>query len=321
LGKPRENPQLGAAGPPKREGSPPPRPPSPKEHFRIHWMRLAIPGFRGGISGRLSRRAKRMATRGRLAPATGPAACDRRIPARLSRRGAKRSPAPRCRLDFSRQWHFLWLPQAASERRCVPEFMTETAARFRAGLPASMNPLIAKETLTAKMAGRWSDGVRLARAPTARMAEIQCPIPPRSRPDKNFAGYVARVKGSHRLHVQRTIRQGLQVPDHLPHAGGSIPATGWHRPAPRVSVLNNRRPNPQAWLPYGDSSRGCPTRTSTASHADRLHEPVSAVPSSCNSMDQLRLDANAGNDTCPLTAITTSERTGAKGQVRDCVRS
>jgi hypothetical protein len=49
------------------------------------------------------------------------AACDRRIPARLSRRGA-RDRRRRDAVGFQPQWHFYGLPQAASERRCVPEF-------------------------------------------------------------------------------------------------------------------------------------------------------------------------------------------------------
>jgi hypothetical protein len=96
-------------------------------------------------------------------------------------------------LDFSRNGTLMAYRKLHQNVVASRNFMTETAARF--GTVAGIDdPLDAKETLTAKMAGRWSDGVPLARARTTaewRKFNVQYL---EISPDKNLAGCVARSK-------------------------------------------------------------------------------------------------------------------------------
>jgi hypothetical protein len=186
--------------------------------------------------------------------------------------------------------------------------MTETAARFGAVVGID-DPLDAMETLTAKMAGRWSDGVPLALAPTAaewRKFNVQYP---EVSPDKNLAGYVARGKAL----VDFTYKddpQGLRCPI-TSHMRRVNTRDGLAPTGTEGSVLNNRRRILRRGLPYGDSSEG-------ASDSDE-HGVVMLV--GCTSLFRqfefvqqqwinYGLDANAGNDTCPLTG---NHNVGADG--------
>jgi len=93
------------------------------------------------------------------------AARDGRISARLSRRGAG-DPRRRNASRFQPQRHFHGYRKLHENVASFKNFLDKTAAQFGAvtGIQSHDD---ARETVMAKMAGRWSDGVPLSLAPTA----------------------------------------------------------------------------------------------------------------------------------------------------------
>jgi deferrochelatase/peroxidase EfeB len=215
-------------------------------------------------------------------------------------------------LDFSRNGTFVAYRKLHQNVVAFRNFMTETAARFGA-VAGIDDPVDAKETLMAKIAGRWSDGVPLARAPTAaewRKFNVQYPD---VSPDQNLAGYVARGKAL----IDFTYKddpKGLRCPisSHMRRVNtrDALAPTGTEG-----SVLNNRRRILRRGLPYGNSSEG-------VSDSDE-HGVVMLV--ACTSLFRqfefvqqqwinYGLDANAGNDTCPLTGNHNNGADGPKAK-------
>jgi deferrochelatase/peroxidase EfeB len=215
-------------------------------------------------------------------------------------------------LDFSRNGTFIAYRKLHQNVVAFRNFMTEAAARFGAVVGID-DPLDAKETLTAKIAGRWSDGVPLALAPTAaewRKFNVQYPD---VSPEKNLAGYVARGKALLDF-TYKDDPQGLKCPlaSHLRRVNtrDGLAPTGTEG-----SVLNNRRRILRRGLPYGDSSEG-------TSDSDE-HGVVMLV--GCTSLFRqfefvqqqwinYGLDANVGNDTCPLTGNHSGGAHGPKAK-------
>jgi len=202
-------------------------------------------------------------------------------------------------LDFSRNGTFMAYRKLHQNVVAFRDFITGTAARFGAVFGID-DPSDAKETLTAKIAGRWSDGVPLALAPTAaEWRKFNAQYPDVS-PDKNLAGYVARSKAL----IDFTYKedpQGLKCPL-TSHMRRVNTRDGLAPRGTEGSVLNNRRRILRRGLPYGDSSKGV---SDSDEHGIIMLIVCASLFRQFEFVQQqwinYGLDANAGNDTCPLT--------------------
>jgi Dyp-type peroxidase family len=186
-------------------------------------------------------------------------------------------------LDFSRNGTFLAYRKLHQNVVAFRNFMKETAAHYGA-VAGIENPDDALETLMAKMAGRWSDGVPLSLAPTAADWKAFDRRNLRNYVDFTFADDPVGTKCPITSHMRRVnTRDGLG------------PTTG------SGSVLTNRRRILRRGLPYGDASEG-------VSDADE-HGIIMLVV--CASLFRqfefvqqqwinYGLDAQAGSDTCPI---------------------
>ncbi len=215
-------------------------------------------------------------------------------------------------LDFSRNGTFMAYRKLHQNVVAFRKFIAETAVPFGAVFGIA-DPKDAEETLTAKIAGRWSDGVPLARAPTVaewRMFNEQYPDVPA---EKNLAASVARAKAL----IDFTYKedpQGLKCPI-TSHMRRVNTRDGLAPSGTEGSVLNNRRRILRRGLPYGNSSK-------SVSDADE-HGIIMLI--ACASLFRqfefvqqqwinYGLDANAGNDTCPLTGNHEGGADGPKAK-------
>lgn len=202
-------------------------------------------------------------------------------------------------LDFSRNGTFMAYRKLHQNVVAFRNFITETAARFGAVFGID-DPSDAKETLIAKIAGRWSDGVPLALAPTADEWRTFNARYPDVSPDKNLAGYAARGKALINF-TYKDDPQGLKCPitSHLRRVNtrDALAPTGTEG-----SVLNNRRRILRRGLPYGSASEGV---TDADEHGVVMLIVCASLFRQFEFVQQqwinYGLDANAGNDTCPLT--------------------
>jgi deferrochelatase/peroxidase EfeB len=215
-------------------------------------------------------------------------------------------------LDFSRNGTFMAYRKLHQNVVAFKTFLNETAARFGAVFGID-DPAHARDTLMAKIAGRWADGVPLARAPTyAEWRKFNDQFPEAS-PDKNLARSLARGKAL----IDFTYKedpQGLKCPI-TSHMRRVNTRDGLAPTGTEGSVLNNRRRILRRGLPYGNSS-------GAVSDADE-HGIVMLI--ACASLFRqfefvqqqwinYGLDANAGNDTCPLTGNHESGADGPKAK-------
>lgn len=214
------------------------------------------------------------------------------------------APTP---LDFSRNGTFMAYRKLHQNVKAFSEYIASTASRYAASY--GLNQEEAEETLRAKMAGRWSDGVPLIVAPTYR--EWQ-----------EFRGRLAQARADQNLTELRSLSQkltdftyaqdtdGSKCPfsSHLRRANPrdmldpTVPAgASKERRAQATSVLNNRRRLLRRGLPYGGT---------TPIESDQVEQGV-LLMFLCASLFrqfefvqqqwmQYGLDFNAGNDTCPI---------------------
>jgi Dyp-type peroxidase family len=201
-------------------------------------------------------------------------------------------------LDFSRNGTFMAYRKLHQNVVAFNDFMSETSVRFGVVFGIS-DPADALETLKAKIAGRWSDGVPLALAPTAddwRAFNREHPdVSPETDPD----GYKARGRVVIRF-TYGDDKQGLRCPV-TSHMRRVNTRDGMAPTGKEGSVLNNRRRILRRGLPYGDSSPGVP---------DAAEHGIVMLVVCANLFRQFEfvqqqwinygLDANAGNDTDPL---------------------
>jgi deferrochelatase/peroxidase EfeB len=201
-------------------------------------------------------------------------------------------------LDFSRNGTFMAYRKLHQNVAMFRSFSAETAQRFGAVFGID-DPQEAQETLKAKMAGRWSDGVPLARASTfAEWKSFNDRFPDVSAV-QDRAGWQARnraltdftyaddpdgIKCPVTSHLRRVnTRDGMA----LGTAGGS--------------VLNNRRRIIRRGLPYGISP---PQTTDSDEHGIVLLVLCASLFRQFEFVQQqwlnYGLDARSGNDTCPL---------------------
>jgi deferrochelatase/peroxidase EfeB len=215
-------------------------------------------------------------------------------------------------LDFSRNGTFMAYRKLHQNVVAFRKFITETAVPFGAVFGIG-NPKDAEETLIAKIAGRWSDGVPLARAPTAAEWRTFNTQYPDVSPDKDLAGYVARSKAL----IDFTYKedpQGLKCPI-TSHMRRVNTRDGLAPSGTEGSVLNNRRRILRRGLPYGDSSKSV---SDTDQHGIIMLIACASLFRQFEFVQQqwinYGLDANAGNDTCPLTGNHESGADGPKAK-------
>ncbi|HEY2134934.1 MAG TPA: hypothetical protein VGH49_03545 [Xanthobacteraceae bacterium] len=201
-------------------------------------------------------------------------------------------------LDFSCNGTFMAYRKLHQNVAAFRTFLKETAARFGAVFGID-DPNDALETLTAKIAGRWSDGVPLARAPNAAEWRKFNTEYPDVSPDKDRHGYMRRSRAL----IDFTYKddpQGLKCPltSHLRRINtrDTLAPTGTEG-----SVLNNRRRILRRGLPYGDNAPDLPD---TAQRGIIMLNVCSSLFRQFEFVQQqwinYGLDSNAGNDTCPL---------------------
>lgn len=214
------------------------------------------------------------------------------------------APVP---LDFSRNGTFMAYRKLHQNVKAFSDYISSTATRY--GASYDLDQEAAEETLRAKMAGRWSDGVPLMVAPT--YGEWQA-----------FRGRLAKAKiENNEAELNRLIQKlfdftyaadtdGSKCPfaSHIRRANPrdmldpTVPAnaTG-ERLAKATSVLNNRRRLLRRGLPYGGT---------TPIDSDEVDQGVLLMFLCANLFRQFEfiqqqwmqygLDFNAGNDTCPI---------------------
>jgi Dyp-type peroxidase family len=201
-------------------------------------------------------------------------------------------------LGFSRNGTFMAYRKLHQNVGMFEKFMSDAAARFGQVFGID-NPKDALETLKAKIAGRWSDGVPLALAPTAeKRAEFNAKFPA-VWPDRDPEGY-RRRSGALIDFIYRDDPQGLRCP--LTSHMRRVNTRDGLAPTPDGgSVLNNRRRILRRGLPYGDASSGAPD---AAEHGIIMLVVCASLFRQFEFVQQqwinYGLDANAGNDTCPL---------------------
>jgi Dyp-type peroxidase family len=209
---------------------------------------------------------------------------------------AQEIPGATMPLAFSRNGTFLAYRKLHENVASWRKFIDDQAVKFAAVRGLEVD--VARETLVAKMAGRWSDGVPLIKA-------------------KDFAAWQAfnekypeGSKERERELVDFTFRDD---PD-----GGTCPMTSHTRRVntrdaldPWVaagqpkqaagSVLNNRRRILRRGLPYGSSG---PDTTDADDHGIVMLVVCSSLARQFEFVQQqwihYGVDANAGNDTCPI---------------------
>lgn len=213
---------------------------------------------------------------------------------------AQEIPGSAMPLEFSRNGTFFAYRKLHQDIEGFNAWVDDTAARLQAVWElGSLEE--ARETLLAKMAGRWTDGVPLEAAPTyADWQEFNRRYPPRddhavrddSERERRMVDFLYREDADGtRCPTTAHIRRA-NTRDMLDPRGSEGAATRMG------SALNNRRRIVRRGLPYGKDGA-----------ADGEHGVVMLVV--CASLQRqfefvqqqwinYGLDSNAGNDTCPL---------------------
>jgi deferrochelatase/peroxidase EfeB len=207
-------------------------------------------------------------------------------------------------LDFSRNGTFVAYRKLHQNVASFRDFLTKTALQFGAVFGIA-NQADAYDLLMAKIAGRWSDGVPLSRAPTvADWIRFNATYPmadPATQPaayalreeavrNFTFADDVSGSKCPVTAHMRRVNTRDMLDPT----AGSPAKERGG-------SVLNNRRRILRRGLPYGRS----PADTTDAdAHGIVMLATCASLFRQFEFMQQqwlnYGLDSGAGNDTCPL---------------------
>jgi deferrochelatase/peroxidase EfeB len=220
---------------------------------------------------------------------------------------AQEIPGTAMPLDFSRNGTFMAYRKLHQNVKSFHEYIAATAKTY-----ASVNSISeeeANETLRAKMAGRWSDGVPLMVAPSfkewqafrERMAnaeqtknEAEQEAIKRAFVDFTYSSDPDGSKCPFSSHLRRSNPRDMLDPD--------IPPNPTPEQATKASsVLNNRRRLLRRGLPYGGTK---PVDSDEADQGVLLHLICSNLFRQFEFIQQqwmeYGLDFNAGNDTCPI---------------------
>jgi Dyp-type peroxidase family len=198
-------------------------------------------------------------------------------------------------LDFSRNGTFMAYRKLHQNVIAFNTFITETAKRFGA-VYGIANPSDARETLLAKIAGRWSDGVPLAAAPDAdAWREFNVRYPGTPTQEAYLARYHAQI--DFKYHDDP---DGLKCPL-TSHMRRINTRDGLAPTGNEGSVLNNRRRILRRGLPYGSSTD---SKSDAEEHGIIMLVVCASLFRQFEFVQQqwinYGLDSNAGNDTCPL---------------------
>ena len=199
-------------------------------------------------------------------------------------------------LAFSRNGTFLAYRKLQENAVSFRTFVDASGPRFGAVFGIG-DPAVARETLLAKISGRWGDGVPISLAPDfAAWQAFDHRLPlagdrPRALSDFTYHDDPAGLKCPVTAHMRRANpRDGLDPLD----------GPGKAR-APSGSVLNNRRRILRRGLPYGAVA---PEATADGEHGLIFMALCASLTRQFEFVQQqwmnYGLDFDAGNDTCPL---------------------
>ncbi|MFN9646379.1 MAG: Dyp-type peroxidase [Cyanobacteriota bacterium] len=220
---------------------------------------------------------------------------------------AQELPASAVPLDFSRNGTFIAYRKLHQNVKSFSDYIAATATQY--GAINDLDQQQAEETLKAKMAGRWTDGVPVVIAPNyaewqafrARLAKAQADKnqPELDRLNRSFTDftYADDADGSKcpfSSHLRRSNPRDMLDP--TVHGGAST-----QKPVKATSVLNNRHRLLRRGLPYGST---------VPIHSDEAEQGVLVLFVCASLFRQFEfiqqqwieygLDFNAGNDTCPI---------------------
>ncbi len=210
-------------------------------------------------------------------------------------------------LSFSRNGTFMAYRKLHQNVKAFRDFLDATALQLAQVWGLSRDD--ARATLVAKIAGRWSDGVPVALAPTVAEWDQFNKRYPKADPEQNRGAYDAREQALIDF-VYKHDPQGLKCPitSHIRRVNtrDMLAPTGTEG-----SVLNNRRRILRRGLPYGESPPGV---TDDTEHGIVMMAVCASLFRQYEFVQQqwlnYGLDSNAGNDTCPLVG---NHATGADG--------
>jgi Dyp-type peroxidase family len=210
---------------------------------------------------------------------------------------AQEIPGAAMPLAFSRNGTFMAYRKLHERVGSWNSFIDDQAKKF-AAVWGIANPVAARETLMAKMAGRWSDGVPISKAKDFAEWETFNKEYPVGSPERERAlvAFTYRddpegTKCPMTAHTRRVnTRDSL---DPWVAVGQENQAAG--------SVLNNRRRILRRGLPYGSSGPGA---TDDGEHGIVMLVVCSSLMRQFEFVQQqwihYGVDARAGNDTCPI---------------------
>ena len=220
---------------------------------------------------------------------------------------AQEVPGAAVPLDFSRNGTFLAYRKLHQNVKSFADYIATTATQY--GAIHGLKQKEAEETLKAKMAGRWSDGVPIIVASTypewqafrgrlvkAKAEKNQQELDRLNRAFTDFT-YAADADGSKcpfSSHLRRSNPRDMLDP--------TVAANASAEQTPKAtSVLNNRRRLLRRGLPYGGT---------TPINSDQEEQGVLLIFLCANLFRQFEfiqqqwiqygLDFNAGNDACPI---------------------
>jgi deferrochelatase/peroxidase EfeB len=213
---------------------------------------------------------------------------------------AQEIPGSAMPIDFSRNGTFMAYRKLHQNVHAFHGYIARMADSYAA--VTGLTPDQANETLRAKIAGRWSDGIPLMKAPTySDWQQVRDKLEAMTTQEKinlfrDFT-YSADPDGSRcpfSSHLRRSNPRDMLDP--------TVPPSGPARKeGAATSVLNNRRRILRRGLPYGTSG---PDISDQQEHGVLMLVVCSSLFRQFEFIQQqwlqYGLDFNSGNDTCPL---------------------
>ncbi|HXW71693.1 MAG TPA: hypothetical protein VEK34_09660 [Methylocella sp.] len=192
---------------------------------------------------------------------------------------------------FSRNGTFLVYRKLHQNVAAFRKFINDTADRFGAVFGIN-NPDDAKETLLAKLAGRWQDGVPLSAAPTVEHWKNFNLKYPESDPNARYAAQAKVAFGDDPEGTKCPLGSHIRranTRDMLDPLGGS------------ASTLNNRRRILRRGLPYGKSPENV---SDESEHGIGMLIYCASLFRQFEFVQQQWINygfaSRSGNDTCPI---------------------